>query len=202
MRQETIIKTYLKFNGLNEEQKEKVIENNRDINVDYEWWQFIKEDFHAQLDILGFYDIESYFSGFWSQGDGASFTGKFNYPENEKEVETILKKLIDGYNYKDDKLDYAKNILRNGMIEKKKDIDDEYYPCELEIYSRSNYCHSNTMQLLNNDNDDFLDNCRWLADEYYKTLENEYYYLISDKAIKESLIANDYEFDIDTLKIG
>jgi len=202
MRQETIVKTYLKFNELNDEQKEKVIENYRDINVDYEWWQFIKEDFHAQLDILGFYDIESYFSGFWSQGDGASFTGKFNYPENEKEVETILKKLIDGYNYKDDKLDYAKNILRNGMIEKKKDIDDEYYPCELEIYSRSNYCHSNTMQLLNNDNNDFLDNCRWLVDEYYKTLENEYYYLISDEAIKETLIINDYEFDIDTLKIG
>ena len=202
MRQETIIKTYLKFNELNDEQKEKVIENYRDINVDYEWWQFIKEDFHAQLDILGFYDIESYFSGFWSQGDGASFTGKFNYPENEKEVETILKKLIDGYNYKDDKLDYAKNILRNGMIEKKKDIDDEYYPCKLEIYSRSNYCHSNTMQLLNNDNNDFLDNCRWLVDEYYKTLENEYYYLISDEAIKETLIINDYEFDVDTLKIG
>jgi hypothetical protein len=202
MRQETIIKTYLKFNELNDEQKEKVIENNRDINTDYEWWQFTKEDFHAQLDILGFYDVESYFSGFWSQGDGASFTGKFSYPENEKEIETILKNLIDNYNYKDDKLDYAKNILRNAMIEKKKDIDDDYYPCELEIYSRSNYCHSNTMQLLNNDNDCFLENCRWLADEYYKTLDDEYYYLVSDEAITETLIINDYEFDIDTLKIG
>lgn len=79
MRQETILKTYLKFSELNPDQKTEVIDKLRNINTDFEWFDFIKEDFHEKLKKLGFYNIKSEFSGFSSQGDGASFTAKHNF---------------------------------------------------------------------------------------------------------------------------
>lgn len=53
-----------------------LIERHRDINVDYEWWRPTIEHFVERVNELGldvkFDDVQ--FSGFWSQGDGASFT--------------------------------------------------------------------------------------------------------------------------------
>lgn len=77
MRQTTIIKTYLKFNELDENQKEKVLEKLYDLNVSDEYWyECPKDDFEAKLKKLGFYKIETQFSGFSSQGDGACFSAK------------------------------------------------------------------------------------------------------------------------------
>lgn len=44
-----------KFDELTEEQKDKVIEKHCDINIDYEWWQFVYEDAEQiGLKITGF----------------------------------------------------------------------------------------------------------------------------------------------------
>lgn len=75
MRQETILKTYLKFNELNDSQKKRVLEKLRDLNVDHDGWHdFVTEDFTEKLKSLGYTNIKTYFSGFWSQGDGACFS--------------------------------------------------------------------------------------------------------------------------------
>lgn len=79
MRQATIVKTYLKFNELLPDQKSKVLDSLRDINTDHDWFDFVKADFHEKLKKLGFYNIKSEFSGFWSQGDGACFTANHNF---------------------------------------------------------------------------------------------------------------------------
>ena len=77
MRQETIVKTYLKFNELNEKQQEKILDKLQDINVDHEsWYEHIYEYYESKLKKLGFYDIKFQWSGFSSQGDGASFSAK------------------------------------------------------------------------------------------------------------------------------
>jgi hypothetical protein len=77
MRQETVVKTYLKFSELTEKQKEKVLCKNYDINVDGDYWyEHLKDEFETKLKKLGFYKIQIQFSGFSSQGDGASFSAK------------------------------------------------------------------------------------------------------------------------------
>lgn len=48
MRQETIVKNIYTFDELNEEQKQKAINNLYDINIDYDWWDYINCD----LDML------------------------------------------------------------------------------------------------------------------------------------------------------
>ncbi len=77
MRQQTIVKTYYQFNELDEKQQEKIIEKYYDINVSDEYWyEYTKEEFETKLKKLGFYNIKVQFSGFYNQGDGASFSAK------------------------------------------------------------------------------------------------------------------------------
>lgn len=148
MRQETITRTYLKFNELTDSQKKIVLDKMRDINVDDDYWHdFVTDEFKAKLADLGYTNVKTQFSGFWSQGDGASFSG-------EKEG--------------------------------------------LEITTSGRYCHSGSMQC---ESDSLLKDARKLANEYYRDLQKEYEYLTSDECIIETIEANDYEFDSETLKI-
>lgn len=149
MRQETITVTYLKFNELNDDQKKKVLDNLRNINVDHdEWNDFLIEDFKTKLESLGFIDIKVYWSGFWSQGDGASFTARHE----------------------------SGDITKSHM-----------------------YQHSNTMHC---EDKNLLELAKKEANLFYRDLEKNYNYLTSDAAVIESINANDYDFESNTLKIG
>lgn len=148
MRKVTIEKTYLTFDELDEKKRAKVIDNNRDINVYHDWYWFIYEDFKKKLERLGFYQIKFYWTGFYSQGDGASFEAKH----------------------------------KRGTI-----------------YRVGHYYHEFTMRC--DESDALLLVAQRYAQDLYCNLREEYEYLTSDDAIKETIKCNDYEFDKDTLEI-
>ena len=57
--------------------QEKVLERYREWETqDSYWYEFILEDWKEKLEKIGFIDAKIYFSGFWSQGDGAFFEAK------------------------------------------------------------------------------------------------------------------------------
>ena len=59
-----IVKTY-SFNELSDEAKQVAFNNNSDTNVDHwDWYASTKDDFHTILELIGFYNIDSNFSGF------------------------------------------------------------------------------------------------------------------------------------------
>ena len=134
------IKTY-GFNELSNEAKQVAFVDNSDINVDdFDWYDYTKEDFHSILELIGFYNIDSNFSGFYSQGDGASFSADYRYKKgclkavkqhapNDKELHNIV----------------------GGIISHQK---DNGYLLSCEVSKRGNYCHSNTMYFSWYKNDD------------------------------------------------
>lgn len=66
----------MKWNDVTEDQKKKLIEKFRDVNVDSSWWHDqVISDFKSDMLALGFVVQDVQFSGFWCQGDGASFRG-------------------------------------------------------------------------------------------------------------------------------
>jgi hypothetical protein len=193
MRIETIQIKIAKFNELNEEQKNKVLEKYHDINVDNDYWyEGVKDDFHSILELLGFSVNNSFFTGFWSQGDGASFEAFFKIPENKKELKNRLKKLKE-YAPKYLSKELENDFLSLDFKEWLKDGENH-----IEIIQRGNYYHEYTMQC---DHDALLEFSRNLAAKYYKDLESQYNYLTSSEAIIETIENNDYEFNLDTLKI-
>lgn len=196
MRLETITKTYLTYDELDSSQKEKVLDNLRDINVvDIEWYDSDKEDFHTVLGILGFTDIESRFSGFSTQGDGASFRAFFTIPSNGDTLQDRLNKLLDyALTYFGNNIDLKADYLNLDLSEEFKDDISRLY-----IDQTGRYAHECTMFC---DNKQVQEVARSLAARYYINLESTFDYLTSNEAIEETLLSNEYEFDKDTLELA
>ena len=188
------IKTF-KFEELKEQAQQNAIEQYRNSDhLEYGWHDSIEEDFHTILELIGFYNIKSQFSGFWSQGDGASFTADYSYKKG------CLKAIKEHA-----PLDNELHNIVEGIIAHQK---DNGYLLTCNIYKNNHYySHSNTMNFdwcKNGDSyfdwknihvEDELERLfKDLADWYYDKLESEYNYLNSDESIEELLIINEYDF--------
>lgn len=186
-----------KFDELSEYAKERAIEKNREINVEYwEWYDSVYDTFKEKYSDL-FEITNIYFRGFWSQGDGAMF-----------EYDGITDKLIDEFIAQ----------LKFSPLRKKIVKDLVYFSGSGEQYGRYSHEHSCKHSINVEHNyqvswgrypniDSLLDDLQImfeafieeryieLAQELYSMLQSEYEWLTSDEEISETLIANEYEFN-------
>ena len=181
----------------NPELLEKVIEKHRNINVSFDWWDFIYEDFKEHND--EYFGIDKiYFSGFWSQGDGAMF-----------EYSDISNRLRDIFIDRLDLSPMRKGWLRNNVCVSGKGVQRGLY-CHEKSCSHSIYWEVDNGDLywdrplyqwiesFANDFENFIEELYVnLCADLYSTLEKEYTHLTSDESILESLEINDYEFTED-----
>ena len=182
--QETKIYT---FNELSDESKEKALDNCRDTNVFYggEWYDGVIYTCKGVAKTLGI-DVDSiHFSGFSSQGVGACFTGTYEY---HKGWRTELKA------YAPINKDLLAICVALQEAQRK-----AFYTIVARIAHRGHYSHSGCMAIdvdasCSFDSDEIQGALRLLADWMYSSLEAEYDYLTSDEAVRESIIANEYEF--------
>ena len=204
------------FEELSPEAQSHAIEKNRDINVSYNGWEDgVTEGFKEDMSEIGIDDIEILFTGFWSQGDGASFTSEdidtrklFNAAgikstdALDMEVENRDGKDKEFY----DLLDTLEDI---GQVDRIR-IKPEDLKVTIERGS-SKYYHENTVsakieiwdepdewkepydftEKLEKEITNFI---RGKCKELYSALSKEYDHLTSDEAVKETLIDNDNEF--------
>lgn len=187
------VKTYklYEFGELEEDVREKVIDNWRPCMVDYEWWDYTYDDFSRVCEIIGISldRNEPCFSGFYSQGDGASFTGYYEYEKG-------CGKAIREYAPRDTEL----HAIVDNLIEVQKKHWYGLSACITRL-RHSRYYHSNTMivdvdydapnyQETQHDSVDTVQECmRDLAHWLYKRLEEEYEFITSDEAVVNSINA-------------
>ena len=156
--------------------------------IDYEWYEWTIDDFKTILELIGYYDIECYFSGFLSQGDGACFSARFS--RNKRCLEKVK-----SYCPKEEKiLDIVEQIQSEIPLH-------EEYEIKYSGHYYHEYC-TNVYYLGDNNkaeqlDERFLELSRQLMRILYKKLNDEYDYLNSSEAITEYIIANDYEFTED-----
>jgi hypothetical protein len=100
--------------------------------LDYEWWDHTYEHATADAKEKGF-DIEDIrFSGFWSQGDGASWTGRVDL------------KLFLEHHLKEDNPDYGRYFVLQAIVNEDSDWVERYTSVNRSGY---HYVHDNTMRL-------------------------------------------------------
>lgn len=189
MRQEVITRTIARYDELTQEQKDKAIEN-LELSDDFEFQaEATLEYFEEALTILGFTNIKFQYSGFWSQGDGASFMARFIVPQTVRELKERISKLkaefptfkLHGY-----------GSLRFTKEEKEEDT--------LSIFRIGNYySHSGT---ISSDNNDLKEFARDISNDLYKALERDYDYVTSREYKEDAISANGWEFYTDTLKLA
>lgn len=197
MRQVTTTETVYKFSELSDEAKEKALEYFRSqVFTDSYDYECVLEHAKEVAKLLGI-DVENiYFSGFASQGDGASFTGYYRYSKGALQA---IKK------------EYTQATELHRIAAELQDIQRRnFYGLRASISTSGRYCHEYSMRISadyygNNDNfrisdeteEDLLEALRDFARWIYKQLETEYEWLCSEKGITENIDANEYEFTED-----
>lgn len=193
MRTETTTRNLYQYAELSDAAKEKA----------REWWQELEraswraeyEPFTTAAPILGITldDDGIMYSGFWSQGDGASFTGSYEYrPDALSAI----------------KAEFGTDETLHGIAA---DLDALKADQGRFLVTRpwgSHYSHSNTMDV---DFDwDYAEDgkpepsaetvealraiLRRFADWIYDELEEQYEYAVSDESAADAIEANEYEF--------
>lgn len=186
------------------EQQEKICEKYNDYLVQDNWFDFIIDDFIETMPKY-FGNVKIYFSGFYSQGDGACFDADINVNEL---INAIPSKLLHGK---------TKNAITNYN-----NICGVDFSCKIKrVGSYNLYSHENTRAFefsiySNSDNKKFitkLENIESEIESYfeaerlkickdlYKTLEKEYNFLTSFEALKASFEVGNYFFNSETLDI-
>lgn len=212
------------FEELSPEAKEKALDHFRDANVDYDGWHdHIIEDFKEDLlHNFGFDEVDVQYSGFYSQGDGASFTGYCGNSEKFMKNGLGITKstdLIDMGEEKksddDDLVDLMGDLRDIGFDTRERYKPDDFYFSVVRNTHR--YSHENTIEgeievdEIELDRDDDRDpdgmidgltdqTTEWARSksrELYDMLYKEYEYLTSDDAVEDTIIANDYKFKED-----
>lgn len=205
-----IERTVFKFSELSERAKDKARDDRRYCDVDHsDWWDCTYEDAITVAALMGIEIAPAnsanrgpgiHFSGFCSQGDGASFTGHYNYRANS--VADVV-----AHAPQDEEL---KAIAEALAVEQ----TTTWLKCGGHLYahitiSNSGYCHSGTMDCSASFVDvpygspylspdvgrDLLALFRRFADWIYAQLEAEHDYLTSNGYIDEYL--SEEEFDED-----
>ena len=184
----------------------KLIEKHRDINVFDDWWDWTYDDFKTQMANKHIEVDDMRFSGFWSQGDGASFTGYI------KDNARFLKDhdLTETYPW------ITKLLKMGGDFTLKIERTSHRYAHEntigVDLIYTTMFCH----MIEYNQRDDLRSAVadRWdqhLDEEYasicgvvaeiirgycrdlYEQLEEEYNYLTSDEAVWEAIESNELD---------
>lgn len=207
------------FEELSPEAQENALDNNRDINVDYDGWEDgVTEPFKEEMSEIGIDDITISYSGFYSQGDGASFTSE--------DIDT--RKLFNAIGIQsnksldmetDDERKKGENKDFYDLLDRMEDVGqlerNRINPEEIRVTierTDNRHVHYNTVRanveiwdepdgweepegFTEELEEKVTEYIRGLCKDLYRRLEKEYDFQTSDESVKETLIDNDYEFD-------
>jgi hypothetical protein len=184
---------------------QELIEKYRDINVNHDWWDFVEEDFKEKMEANGIEVDKIYFSGFWSQGDGACFEGYISCTETF--LDKCCKPLPDGT----DEYPTIRVVVANGgRVRLTVRHSGHYYHENCTSWSMDMDYPSNVLptptdfhqqvveqydKLFEAEADAFEKEATMILKGFmralYRELEQEHDHLTSDEAVTDTIIAND-----------
>lgn len=196
-----------KFDELDDKAKDRAREWYREVSSDDDFHEFVYEDAATIGELMGLdirqrrvntiggnirYEPDIFYSGFWSQGDGACFQGRWEYKpdalQKVKEHAPLDEKLHNiAADLADPKLSglYA-NIVHRGNYYHE-------YMMDIDVSADCDTAFEVSSEIEEHVKEALRDFARWI----YKMLEAEYYYQNSNEVVDENIIANEYEFTED-----
>lgn len=198
----------MKFSELSETAKQAARDHcaAKNSHVPDEWWDCVYEDAINVSKLMGIEISERhhsskpniYWSGFSSQGDGASFEGRYTAP-----AAGAVEKVTEHCGGQDaDLIRIATELTALNVGRRLRGANE---PLRAIITASGRYSHSGTMDLsfsefLDDDDcptvaeeDTLLRLMRAFADWVYKQLEAEYDYHMSDEVIDDHLACEDFD---------
>lgn len=204
---EIVETTVYQLGELSDAAKEQARAWYREGGFDDDWYDSVFENFQRIAEILGIalktrpvrlvgggtrHEPQISFTGFWSQGDGASFQAFYAFRKNAARE-------IRRYAPKDVRLHAIADALlatqRRNFYQLRADVSHRGHDYHEYCMAISVERNSPTWQDMTAEAEDAViealrDLARWL----YRQLEREYEYLSSDEAVGETIAANQYTF--------
>lgn len=202
------------FDELDEKAKNRAREKAREHACDYAWWDTLYEDADTIAELMGIeidrrkqrnragqtrdHGPDIQFSGFASQGDGASFTGTWKHkvgapaavrehaPEDEKlhniadTLDRLGKEIGENMRATITRGRYGGSYVHEHMVEIDLEDMDETTDSQPRDTNEQEKAIADTLRAY----------MKWI----YRQLEAEYEYLTSDEAVDEMIEANEYLF--------
>lgn len=203
------------FDELDDDAKEKARTWWREEAFHDDWWDSVYDDAKQALKNAGWTIDKIYFSGFWSQGDGACFEGSWRAP-------SVVPDKMREYTPLDDEL----NRIASQLAEVTKEFphasgavkqsghyyhemctifdfepgDDDAEEVENLIYNSPEYKQrADKVQRAEND---FIELSRDAMRWVYRQLEKEYDFQNSDEQVDENIRINEYTFTATGRRFG
>jgi hypothetical protein len=209
-----ITKTYTvyQFAELSDKAKEKARDWLReceasDFDPDFEWYEDAAKILGIEIDQRPIgthggktrYQTDIRYSGFYSQGDGASFVGTYTFApgcsdaiRKEFPKDETLHRIADELTV----LFTARRLLGKPSITAKIDQDGHYYH-KHTMHFKSIVAGDDEQDVSEQDEATLLDLMRDFAQWIYDGLEADYDYRMSNEALDEAMEANEYTFTED-----
>ena len=185
--------------------KSKILDDHRHWNVgDFEWWDSVYELFTEDMKAIGIEVDKMYFSGFWSQGDGACFEGRVRdwglflkslgytnplFIEHFRQYAEFAVRHR-GYYYHENCTSFSMEFNLPEEFDEEDFLLVYGYGEELRdaaLIAALSLPENSGAALEAQFTEAFKDHMR----DLYRRLEEDYEYLTSDEAVLESLEAND-----------
>jgi len=195
---ETIKVKLYDFNELSPEAQADAIAGNEDINILDDWFEPVIEGFVEDMKGLD-HEIDPKdisFSGFYSQGDGASFTTENGSLSAETLVKLVIGESEDSEVYSVDAANLMKEAAKNGELEFELVRTTHRHVHQNTVELRSEYTgdsvHAHTV--LDGMHSAIENKLRTYMRNLYDKLEEYYTELRSDEAVKETLVINEFKY--------
>ena len=207
MKKIQIEKTIKKFDEFNKDEQEEILNNYRDINVDYQDWNdYILSVFIEEVKSKTNLEIEAD-DIIWEVGSRNSKFGVYsknivnellsNFEDKGVyDIETI-EKLGSFLNHRGGGF-CSQNHTELGLAEVYFEEDEDFY------FIKDNhkvYLTKDEKDIIKQEINEIIDEVIELCSKYHNKNEEAYNYAISDEAVKETIEANDYDFDVETKRI-
>ena len=194
----------MKYHELDDRAKERVRQL---LEPHTGWWEATYDQAKEEGTTKGFRIDDIGFSGFWSQGDGASWIGAVRLrdwvPDNPEDMETrIVRELV-----RNEEINLLANVYTRGHGVHEMTMQLDWDP---EVYDEQQVLREGPLagatiadllvpfpRLLFDLEAAMLESARDFAREIYRNLEKEYEHQTSDEYIAELCEANEYEFNED-----
>jgi hypothetical protein len=196
-----------RFEALTKRQQDEILDKHRHYNTEHlDWWDAVYDDFKADMQATGIDVDKMYFSGFYSQGDGACFEGRVDdWPKFLESVGYTCPALITlaeqawsfrvehrGHYYHENCTSFTSDMVSpdDYTDDVLGDFVDENSPYKTDI---QNAAFVAILKGYNYDklHDEFEQEFKSHMRDLYNRLEVEYDALTSDESVLEALHAND-----------
>jgi hypothetical protein len=197
--------TIYQLDALSEKAQQKALEQFQDINLHPDWWEFVYDNFKT---LAGYFGVQvdlkkTYFTGFYHQGQGSSYTADVDMLTLLNAVQhSTWKTYAPNVDFRFVSVDMDKRVIKlieTGAIHGYASVKPANR--ETSVHIDVDFRHGGDPDLLTRIEAELVkfealvtDVCEALNHHLFSCLEKEYEYLSSEETIRDTIMANEFYF--------